>query len=333
MVKQPINETELTLRSLLASGGSADIYDIQGYDGRLVYKRYISERPVAPILELIEIAERASEADREYINEHFAWPVDGVVNDDGVLSGVLIPGSPTEYIAHLTTGADRVRDLNYLLYEKRSARVGIAPVSIKDKLKVIRGLAGAFAFLQKQGLVHEDPSGQNVLWTVESEPGVYILDCDSIREEAVHLTDPLITTVNWTDPRVLSGEIERPDFQSNSYMLGLATVRIFGSPSWGSSSISGTRIPELPIPPQLQRLAAQSLTTRRSRPSVNEWLNELNQAIDSASLDAPPPAPPVKPQDKPRVGGLSWQAKERIGIAIGFLAGAILALLLVVFVI
>jgi hypothetical protein len=333
MTPSVIHEDELTRRALLGAGGSATIYDVSGFEGNLLYKRY--RRPQATLIEeLIRIAREAGDGDRAFIEDHFAWPVASVINADGELIGVLIPKAPSIYWAHLTTGVDRLRDLNYLLYETRSAKVGVTPADAKDKLRIIRALAETFVFLQDCGLVHEDPSAQNILWSIDPEPTVFLLDCDSLRKEASVPDEPLVTTVDWTDPRILDGEIKRPDYQSSVYVLALTTVRAFGDPSWGPPLTEelDTALSDLQVPPQLKDIVKQSIVIHGSRPSLKRWLGTLDKVIDSFDQVTPPRPQEPKPSPEPRLGGLSYRSKEQIATIMGFLVGGIAALLLTVFV-
>jgi hypothetical protein len=334
-----IHEDELTRRARLGEGGSATIYDVSEFEGSLTYKKYRRPRSAAGIERVIRIARQASGGDSAFIEAHFAWPVAAVISADGELAdgelvGVLIPKAPSIYWVHLTTGVDRVRDLNYLFYETRSAKVGVTPVDGRDKLRIIRGLAEAFIFLKRYGLVHEDPSAQNVLWSIDPEPTVYLLDCDSLREEISAPDEPLVTTLDWTDPRILDGEIARPDYQSAVYVLALTVARAFGSPSWRPpvTEKPDTALSDLQVPPQLREIVKQSIVSRGSRPSLELWLKVLNAAIESFDRVTSPRPQEPKPLPQPRLGGLSYRSKEQIATIIGFLVGGISALLLMVFV-
>lgn len=342
MVLHTINEESLTVTSTVGSGGSAIIYnfqqtsdgDIRPRDDQL-YKKYQTPRNPESAIQLIGISDEFQGSSRDYARQHFAWPAQAVVNEEGRLTGVLIPTAPAGYVERLVTGTEKPRDLNFLIFQERSARIGIRPTSAWQKLGIMLSLARSFAFLEARGLVHEDPAAQNILWKVDPEPDIYLLDCDSIRKVADRPAEPLVTTVDWTDPRVLNGEVDRPDFSSNSYILALATARIFGDPSWTPSPTDDhtSIISGLSITPEIRKLIAQSITSVGLRPSVKDWLSALDTALKTANQSIPTDARVVPAFNEPTLGGPTWDSVEKAAIVMGVLTGVLAALLLVVFVI
>jgi protein kinase-like protein len=327
-VRMRVNE--ITPHSIVGRGGSGTVYELTGYNGELLYKKYVEPRPVLGLTRLIELGRQVGSLANDSVSHRFSWPLSAVIDDQGVVVGVLIARVPSVFFARLSTGGERLRDLNYLLYEGRAAKVGVGPVAISDKLRLIKALAEALLFLHNNGLVHEDISAQNLLWTIDPEPKIFLLDCDSLRDVNIDSDEALLTTLDWTDPRVLDGQVTRPDQSSNVYALGLVAARALGDPSWRPALDEADIDPELRVelPSDLLEIIRTSVRVRGSRPSVAKWLEPLDRAIGLLSQPSSK-AIALQPPKPVRLGGLSWQSKEQIAMGSGFLVGAILAVFLI----
>lgn len=307
-------------------GGSSTVFDIFEYHGKMLFKKYTIRRAEADLESLIQLPKQLDETAGTFLWSRFAWPVAVVTADDGSVGGVLVPRAEVAFRAHLSTGKVRVRDFNDLLYEERAARVGIRPTTLREKLALLLTLVESLVWLEERDLVHEDLSAGNTLWTVEPEPAVLLLDCDAVRPAGSDSDDPLLVTTDWTDPRVLSGEIPRPDGASVSYAVGLMAARVLGTPLWRPALTGQPEPPVHGVPDQLQSLLRDSVSSAVPRPLLTNWADALRSAIEAASSTSPVTSPP--PAIGPlRRGGISYSTKERSVLVLGFVIGALAAVL------
>ncbi len=318
-----LSEDQLILRALVGRGGTASVYEVHGYDGGMLFKKYDQPRDPAGMSQLIAIMSQSDADVQAVLRASLAWPDRMVTSEDGQLSGVLIPKARQAFVAHLTVGPPRLRDLNYLLYEERAARVGVVPLPLVKKLRIVTALARVLSLLQGLGLVYEDLAAQNVLWTTDPAPDVFLLDCDSLRKVDSQPGDALYTTADWTDPRVLSGQVRRPDHASVAYGLGLLLIRTLNSPTWHPSTdalegIEGMQM----VPTPLRKILAGSLRRQLPRPTLERWIEALDEAIDSALPTEVQTSPPrVALLRRATLGGWQFQTKARLAMTIGVLCG------------
>jgi len=306
------------------------VFDVFGYEDAVVYKKYLVSRVGTGLERLVRLQRNLDDDAVAFLRRHFAWPLAVATADDDSVAGALLAKAGMRYRAHLSTDKIRVRDFNYLLYEERAARVGVEPPSRLEKLVLLHCLVRALAWLEEQGLVHEDIAAHNLLWTVaQQEPSVLVLDCDSIRPINAATDDPLFISTDWTDPRVLSGEVPRPDEASTSYAVGLLVGRVLVAPAWRPSETEAVSL-RTALPNALPEILWESTRTSAPRPSLARWMTALNDAIREApeTTQSRRPTAIVLPRASIQRGGLSYGLKERLALAIGFLVGAIAAVAL-----
>ncbi|GAX56571.1 hypothetical protein [Streptomyces olivochromogenes] len=331
---QRVPEGELRTYGAGSRGGSSTVFDVFGHEDRVLYKKYAIQRSEADLDRLVRLHRELDSGsnDGAFLRRRFAWPLAVVTADDGAVSGVLVPKAEMTYRAQLSTNRVRARDFNYLLYETRAARVGVEPATVREKLVLLRLTVEAFAWLEERGLVHEDISAGNLLWSVRPEPAVLILDCDSIRPAGSAVDDPLLTTTDWTDPRVLGGEVPRPDQASVTYAVGLLTARVFGTPSWRPSATDSQDSPQEGVPAALLPVLLESVRATAPRPPLHRWLAILDEALEDTPARTRTPRTAVRTMvsEPLRQGGLSYGVKERVALAVGLFCGAVAAILLLV---
>ncbi|WP_431977369.1 hypothetical protein [Micromonospora haikouensis] len=310
-----------------ARGGSSTVFDVFGYDDTLLYKKYATPRSETNLDRLVAMY-RGLDADAAaFVRHRYAWPLAVVAGGDATVAGVLIPRVAMTYRAHLSTKKVRVRDLNYLLYEARAARVGVEPASLREKLTLIRALVEALLWLESRGLVHEDLAAHNLVWTLRPAPTVLLLDCDSIRPARSPVDEPLYTSTDWTDPRVLTGDTPRPDHASTVYTVGLLAARVLSSPSWRPSDADGA--PGGQVPAGLAVVLSDSVRASLPRPSLSDWMSALDAVIAGMPEGGPEltATSVTSGEPLPRTS-LTYAVKGRLAVAAGFVIGAVAAVVL-----
>jgi hypothetical protein len=306
-----ITEAEVGLGGVLATGGSATVHTVLGQRKTLLYKRYGDSHHAAELDRLVDTHAKLTPKAAAFARTRLAWPV-AVVCDGDRVAGVLIVRAAQDFHVTLSASRTRVRDFNFLLYEKRAERLGVQRATDRQKVELLRDLVGVLAWLDERGLVHEDLAAHNLLWKLDP-PAVFVLDCDSLRLLAELSRQPLYTTVDWTDPRVLTRKVDRPDGASTSYVLGLLAARTLVSPYWH---------PGDPLPPDRFPAALTPMVTRAhgsadDRPSLSEWDRALGGALAQTTGTVVEPASVGDPD--------ATEPADRLAFLIGLVIGAALA--------
>ncbi|SCG37032.1 protein kinase family protein [Micromonospora coxensis] len=311
-------------------GGSSTVFDVFGHDDTVLYKKYAIPRAEEDLDRLVQLYRGLDDDSAALVRRRYAWPLAVVAGADGAVAGVLVPRAGMAYQAHLSTKKVRVRDLNYLLYEARAARVGIEPASLREKLKLIRALVEALRWLETRGLVHEDLAAHNLLWTLRPQPAVLLLDCDSIRPVDSVVEEPLLTSTDWTDPRVLTGDTPRPDHASTVYAVGLITARVLVAPSWRPSGADTDDPLGGQVPAALAPLIRASVRASGSRPRLSQWLTTLDAVIEAMTGEGPElqTTPSVSPVESLPRTAWTYALKGRLAVTVGFVIGAVAAVVL-----
>ncbi|MFD6697277.1 hypothetical protein [Micromonospora aurantiaca (nom. illeg.)] len=294
----------------------------------MLYKRYEITRAEMDLDRLVNLYRGLDETDAAAVRGRFAWPLAIVTGGDGTVAGVLVPRAGMTYQAHLSTKKVRPRDLNYLLYEARAARVGVEPASLREKLTLVRALVDALLWLAERDLVYEDLAAHNLLWTLHPEPSVLLLDCDSIRPVDSMTDDPLLTSTDWTDPRVLTGDIPRPDHASTVYAVGLIAARVLIAPAWRPSDINDTLGGQ--VPTGLEAVLRESVRATTPRPRLGAWRTAVDEAIAAMTGDGPELVATETATSGESIPQTYWTyaVKGRLAVAAGFILGALAAVML-----
>ncbi|MEU5691835.1 hypothetical protein [Actinosynnema sp. NPDC020468] len=297
-------------------GGASTVFALAGERKSLLYKKYDELRGRVALDHLVHVHTELDVEQAAYARERLAWPV-AVVLSGGRAVGTLVVRAGAEFHFALPTGRTRVRDLNHLLYEKRSERLGVVRATDRQKVELLRELVAVLSWLDVRGLVHEDLAAHNVLWSLDP-PAVFVLDCDSVRAVAVPSDQPLYTTVDWTDPRVLATPGSRPDRASTSYLLGLLSARVLVSPYWHPGDpLPGDRVPAALVP-----LVAGACGPVGDRPSLAEWSRAVGRALPQTVNEVVEPEPVADP----RAGGTG----DRVAFLVGLLVGMCVAVYVLV---
>jgi hypothetical protein len=304
---------------VLNKGGVGSIHCTN--DPSFVYKRYFSAQK-APRREhldhLIEVGRdvlihrgrRPGDTPESSVN----WPIDVVVDDSGVVNGVVLPTIPSTLLsAELNT----VRTLDFLVMAR--AR----PPSAKGRVVLLLRMAEILAFVNARGLVHGDVNSKNLAWTLCPDPLMYLIDCDGMLPQSPPPTTGVGAT-GWMDPRVVDRVVPAHDHYSDWYGLALAMYRGLLLTPGRLDKTSDGRWPEpSQIPPELhpevahliRRGLSDPLASFQQRPTPKEWVDVLwrtylpNGSFDedaltaldtlSASKSIPPtnfvPVPPLEP--------------------------------------
>ncbi len=264
---------------LLGRGGQGRVVEVAGAGERgeqLVAKWYLPSVTLDPAaLTRLVAWRRCLPADeRAALDRVACWPR-AVLLRAGRAAGVLLPRVPAAFSFDLArpSGARGpvLRELQYLIAGPvLLARRNIPDVDASRRLRVLECLLSAVTFLHERGVVLGDLSVKNVLWS--PEPGVYFLDCDSLRLTG---TDPAVPQPNspgWDDPAFPSTQNQ----QSDRYKLALLVLRTLAR---DFTTRDPARAADMLGPEHLPVLRAGLSSDPNARPPASAWRNLLHGRI------------------------------------------------------
>ncbi|CAB4887840.1 unannotated protein [freshwater metagenome] len=160
------------------------------------------------LLRLIETAAAARTSERARLMQSVSWPLEAFGERDAVV-GYAMPTAPAESYFSLTVAKREKMTLlqtKFLLDSSywQGAAVGSAQpqVSTNARLEIAIELHDTLCLLHQWGLVYGDISSNNICVRMGRDPGVFLLDADSI----VTFEERLKSAVNspdWQAPRGL----------------------------------------------------------------------------------------------------------------------------------
>lgn len=202
----------------LFEGGNANLFAIKDRPDLLgkVFHAPLGNDHVTRVTELVTVGiENKRRNGISASARRIAWPLDLSVVA-GSVTGVIIPRAGPAYFRQ-TPNRLLAQNFGYLAGGRQIP-------SIRQRLFVVRQLARALEVLERQDLVHGDVSSTNILFALEPDPELLLIDCDGIHPRGF-LTEPYYTNF-WKDPRLAADLIPRHDAQSDWYALALAVYRV-----------------------------------------------------------------------------------------------------------
>jgi hypothetical protein len=201
-----------------AKGGCGRLY--RTTDPAFVYKEYVRADKAPDLRQL----ERLVTIGRELLltqgrtvgrfkESSINWPIDLVRETGGGAAGVVLPSIP----ASCFDDGD-VRGLEAMILARAN------PPKAQVRIALLLRMAEILDYLNQRDLVHGDISGKNLVWSLDPEPFVYLIDCDGLLPRE---PPPVVgvATPGWTDPRLVERRIAAHDHLSDWYALALALYR------------------------------------------------------------------------------------------------------------
>lgn len=271
----------------IGRGGEGRVMTVGAMSGT-VYKEYLEFQGHLPnrtaLEELINLPQRMSASDRQWIAERTTWP-HTVVEDGGRLKGFLMPViGPQFFRVHGARAAPKrvACEWNYLSLRHRFRNqpnivTEVPDVTPMDALGVVLDLARTMKVFHEHDVVLGDLSGRNLLWTDTPRLAVMVIDCDSFRYEDRPGVAPSKQSPDWEDPALTSPLTTR---ESDKYKLALAAYRAVWSAGTERPDPSIARIPPPPdgVPAVLGDLVERGLRAS-NRPEPGEWVKALENAV------------------------------------------------------
>jgi|688.fasta_scaffold27218_2 hypothetical protein len=292
MINEINEETLGLLDDRIGDGGEGEVFRIPNMPGQ-VYKKFkksvsadISE---VGLIETIKILETFSSEDKKYIESRTVWP-HTLVRRDSRVSGFIMPILGSEFFCLQGQAASPIEtfsDWNKLSYRDiTAANLNIytslpnlsEPSHRLELLKLLLDLTKIFSVLHKYGVVIGDVSGRNLVWTIEPEPRVVVIDCDGLRKAGTDAVTKAKQSPDWFDKHLVGPTT----LDSDLYKLALAVFR-----AYFSATIS---YPDRPLTlgsmtdedKALLEMAIRG-TGQSARPSAMEWQLLLQRFLDTAA--------------------------------------------------
>lgn len=268
-----VRRERLPCGSQLGVGARGRVFSLLNDPG-LVYKEYISARVNGSALaELILQRNMLSDTERKLLDGSTSWPLARVVTDRHVV-GCLMRSLPDDFYVTTSVGR-RPAYLSYLCYPPKPAWKSIGMPSVQDRLEIARQVLNLIGFLQRYSLVVGDVSAQNLLWTCEGAPRIFLLGCDALRLVGASSALPEGETPDWRDPQLGS---RAPDMDSDNYKVALVVGRILSQEPYvrpGETLRLIEGIPEA-VASGVRECFAAAARTPGERPAIQNWTDALS---------------------------------------------------------
>lgn len=278
----------------IGKGGEGRVYRIASMPG-FVYKEFVDFPGHTPsrsaLEELMVLLQQMTPAERSWLADRTTWP-QTLVLDGNKMKGFLMPIIGQQYFRKYGIRANPKTvacEWNYLSMREKYAQnkniySEIPQVTPFGALSAVVDLAKTIAILHRYQIVVGDISGRNLLWTDTPSLRVMVIDCDSFHPEGKVGVSPPKQSPDWEDPALAS---PLTTMQSDIYKLGLAAFRGI----WAATTdrpLAGNR----PIPsvkdgvPEIVRSLIEKSVGSGPRPTAQEWVDNLSQAVAFAGRPA-----------------------------------------------
>lgn len=310
----------------LGDGGFGEVYKISSLNlanenEELAIKLY---KPKAGVINvgafqsLINVREKLKQEDPERckkLDSMFTWPL-ALLTEEGYAKGIVMNIIPEEYFgivqSQVAKGKRIERNLGHIIDDGEIS--GWGPVDLDTKLEILYQIAYALAFLHKlgddtsnstsqgSGIVYGDISPSNILYSLDGDPKIMFIDCDSVRKVGAQApTGKQAHTAGWEPPEAklaqqrlrklgrqspnyklladrYHNEWSRQTRKTDVYKFGLLFLRVIDSGRDATSRSNPTNA-KRKVSPSLGRLLDASLSENpNSRPSMKDWVLAFNRS-------------------------------------------------------
>ena len=297
----------------LATGGEGIVYSVRSKPD-VVYKEYkINVRPTLNTLALeglVDLGATIKADDWMRISSRTSWPHTLVI-DGTQPTGFLMNRIEKRFYKNYGLKKNPRKVLcewNHIVYQAEPLSAGmtteIPQLDTRQKLALVNDLAHTIAVLHRHNVIVGDISGRNLLWTLEPEPQVLIIDCDSFRIDGKPGTSPSKQSPYWTDELAIGRDTDQ---SSDCHKIAIAAYRaILNDPSKPPNPDRILNTYRDDIPQDVRNLIAAGLQSA-NRPSATDWtecFDRLNRFGGRIVLSTDPtqrqPAQPRNATPKPR---------------------------------
>ncbi|GAA1674124.1 hypothetical protein GCM10009830_20610 [Glycomyces endophyticus] len=290
---RPSSLDDLGELTVIGDGGQGVVKRTSRMPG-VLYKQYHAREQlnVVELERLIRLVhtDMRPGPDRNLILSSAAWP-SGVVLDGGVHCGLTMPEAPDHFTADIGE-ARKLRELQFLIFRKKAGWSNLRLPDETQRRALLLRYARLFKALHAIDVIIGDVSPRNLLWTIEPEPAVYMLDCDGCRI-AGHLPPmPQAQTPDWADP---DQEVGTATFDSDRFKLALLILRVLlVEPKITPVQVAANSEQLGRLGGPVAELAVRVADGERCR--AEEWIGALENRPTLTFAPIQPPAPKPGPR-------------------------------------
>lgn len=270
-----VRASELGTHDQIAEGGEATVHRLSEYPDFL-YKQFKAPRPWEGDLQQLVLLPAHMHSDhRKLLLSRTAWPVAGVLDDVGGCIGSIMPCAPPEFwfSPHRTAV---LRPIAELCFPAKLSQRSIRRPSIGEVLTVLCHGAELLSVLHGYAAVVGDISHANWAFSVDPEPGLFAVDCDSyFVTGAAH--DRYRQTPDWHGPQGNTATIA-----SDLAKFYLLVHRVL-SGAYNSNPEDGRPTIKSPygrIPTSVTALTRRASANPEQLPSARDWALALGSTRD-----------------------------------------------------
>lgn len=278
----------------IGDGGQGEVRAVLGQDG-LLYKSYRSPEKVngQALATLVDVRWSLPQPERDLLDAQAAWPLCRVM-DGARTAGFLMKRAPATMTWKTSNGGRKLTELQFLLHPPRPQWQDIVQPATGQRRELALSLVELLDRLHGWRLVLGDVSQANVLWTVQPQPGVFLLDCDGFRAAGEPPVLAQAATVDWNDAAAPPGSAT---VDSDRYKAALAVGRILAQDAYAAPGTSLTLIPgELDDRQEaaVHRRFEEAAGPYGTRPALAEWRTALSpRDVIKLTAATPAPRPPI----------------------------------------
>ncbi|MEV5082350.1 hypothetical protein AB0K74_27090 [Streptomyces sp. NPDC056159] len=281
--------SRLSLGGKMGDGGQGEVYEVVGHPG-LLYKQYRDPGKVyAPaVAELVTLRLRLDPVERTRLDAEAAWPLCRVT-EGGTTTGFLMHRAPDTMTWRTSAGTVKLTELQFLLRPARAAWSAVVQPDLAQRLEIVKAFVELLGRLHRWGLVVGDLSQANLLWTVQPEVRIHLIDCDGARAAGGRPALAQADTPDWGDPEA-KGSAANVD--SDRYKAALVIGRVLAQDPLVTPGQQLNPLPGVLNDRQLaavQRLFGQASGPANTRPDLIQWSMALSGRGSIPLLRAAPP--------------------------------------------
>lgn len=296
----------LDLGGRLGHGGQGTVHEVtnkrineSGDAWSVVYKQYnatmLPQADTGALGALVSLLDSLDATQGRWLCEKAAWPA-AVVAEGGQARGFLMRAVPDRFrfdmpgLTAKSAAKQRLATVEFLLNDDAYvAGIGLK-VSDRERVLLLADLADILSRLHRLGIAIGDLSPKNLLFTLDTRPECFLIDCDAMRLRGASVL-PQAETPDWQIP---DGE-EKATRESDMYKFGLLAIRLFARDQSATDpsalDVLGSRVRDL----ARACLDADPI----QRPTPVAWADALSAAAATASSTVPVVSPPARKPKPP----------------------------------